>query len=618
MSLEENEHASKMAAIQRDYEDRIAEIDRLERELREKQGGQLTEEQTQAFSDARSAAQSKKNTEEERANKDTLNSMLSDIMTYQQARQQVEEEYARRRKELYEEDGKTLKQGVTEGNVANLDTSRDEALQAVDEEFASKSVEYQEWMNTIADMTLKQLTKALETAQVELEALKGSDTASDEDIAVAQAKVNNLTNQIEKVEAKGGVKGRSIESWKELGDALKDTGAEFEALGNEIGGTSGEVIKSIGSITTTAVSMMNNITQVVEMCSKGIVSTSEGASTAVKAVETASVILAIISVAIQLITKIVSIANKMHDAKYDKIIEQNQSKIDSLKESYEDLEEAVSNTFGSDAVQKLQDMNASLEQQNKLIQQQKDAEQEKKKEDESTIQGYDDAMEDNRKQMEDNTRAMEEAIFGNDIKSAIESFAEAYGDAIAEGKNLNQSMKDHAVQMMKQMVQEEIKAYIAGQGKLEALREKMALYFKDGVFSNSEIETLKAEAEAIGRDLDEKFAWAEDLLAEEDSSSSGGSSKRGIATASQESVDENNGRLMSIQLSMSEIKEQVIYTVTYLANMSNSISSGNHILSDIREQSVRANGYLEDIVKYTKPLNEKISEVVTAINKLQI
>ncbi|MBQ5840265.1 MAG: hypothetical protein IIW42_09640, partial [Bacteroidaceae bacterium] len=114
---------------------------------------------------------------------------------------------------------------------------------------------------------------------------------------------------------------------------------------------------------------------------------------------------------------------------------------------------------------------------------------------------------------------------------------------------------------------------------------------------------------------DERFGWAEDLFGE-DSSSSNSSSKRGIATASQESVDENNGRLMSIQLSMGEIKEQMIYTVTYLASMSSGVAAGNNILSDIREQAVRTNGHLEDIVKYTKPLNDKISEVVSAVNKI--
>ena len=142
----------------------------------------------------------------------------------------------------------------------------------------------------------------------------------------------------------------------------------------------------------------------------------------------------------------------------------------------------------------------------------------------------------------------------------------------------------------------------------------MDALYADGVFSAADQKLIINELEQFNNELDDRFGWAEDLFNEEEASSS--SSKRGIATASQESVDENNGRLMSIQLSMGEIKEQMIYTVTYLASMSSGVAAGNNILSDIREQAVRTNGHLEDIVKYTKPLNDKISEVVSAVNKI--
>lgn len=616
MSLEENEHAAKMVAIQRDYEDRIAEIDRQERELKEKQGGTLTEDQQKAFVDARGAAQSKKEYDEAQANKDALNTMLADIITYNQKRQQVEEEYAKERKKLFNEDG-SKKEGVTDANVANFDKNKEKALQAVDEEFASKSAEFQGWMDMIADMTLKQLTKELETAEAALANLEGQEEVDEQELAKARAKVTTLNKQIEKVEGKEQVKGRSIEKWKELKDVLSETGDEFSALGDEIGGTAGDILKNVGTIVSTSMSMMNNIVQVVEMCSTGMVGTATAGAAAMSTIEKASVILAVISAAIQLITKIVNLANKAHDAKYEKTIARNQEKIDNLKSSYEDLQETVDETFGSTAVQGLQEMNANLERQNKLIAEQKAAEEDKKKTDEEALKSYDEQMEENRKQMEENTRAMEEAIFGEDIKSAIENFAEAYGEAIAEGKNLNQSMKEHAVSMMKQMVQEQIKEYIQGQGRLEALRKKMELYFEDDVFSDAEIEAIKAEAAAIGKDLDQKFAWAEELLAE-DTDGSSSSSKRGIATASQESVDENNGRLMSIQLSMGEITAQMALSVQTMNLISKGVSDGNIVLSDIRLQAVKANGFLEDIVKYTKPLNDSIVEVVNAVKKIQL
>ena len=64
--------------------------------------------------------------------------MLADFMTYEQQRNKITEEYERQRKALYNEDG-TLRQGVTQGNVDELNRNEQEALQAVDEQFASCS-----------------------------------------------------------------------------------------------------------------------------------------------------------------------------------------------------------------------------------------------------------------------------------------------------------------------------------------------------------------------------------------------------------------------------------------------------------------------------------------------
>lgn len=630
--INKSELDRELADVQDSYAKRMEELAKLEEEWKTAQGGRLTDEQSSALSSGRDAANDVRNKgvsdavnaqmerykQEKDEEKKHLEDLLEEFETYEQARERIAKEYAEKRKQMVNEDG-SLKAGFTQGNLDNVNAQQKESEEALDQAMLEKSESYQAWLESIETKTLDSLREALVQAKFALEmaTMRGDSKGT----ATAKAQVDALSKQIKEMET--SPKKRSLEDWRNLSEAISEAGDSFEGLseelesmGGDVGKVAGAILKSVGSIGSSTIGLINNITQLTQMSIKGTQETAETSSKAVQSVEKASVILAIISAAVQIITKIINLANQMHDAKYDKVIEENQAKIDSMKKRYEELEEAVNNTFGSEAVQGLQEMNESLEQQNKLIEEQKKAEEDKKKTDEATLKSYEEQQEANRKQMEENKKAQEEAIFGDDIKSAIESFAEAYGDAIAEGKDLNQSMKDHAVQMMKQMVQEEIKAYIAGQGKLEALREKMALYFEDGVFSDSEIAAIKAEAEAIGRDLDEKFAWAEDLLAEEDSSSSGSSSKRGIATASQESVDENNGRLMSIQLSMGEIKEQMIYTVTYLASMTSSISSGNHILSDIREQAVRANGLLEDIVKYTKPLNDKVGEVVSAVNRI--
>ena len=543
--------------------------------------------------------------------KKSLEEELADILTYQQARQKVEEKFAEKRKDLYEADGKTLKAGVSEGNIVELDNDKKDAINAIDEEFASKSQVYLGWVDSISDMTIKQLNKTLDDANANLSQLEGQENADPKKLAIARAKIVELQKKIEQLEGQGDDSNkRSIDTWKELGEMLGDTADEFEALGDAIGGTTGEIVSSLGSTFSSTVGLMSNITQFVEICQKGIKNTAGTAVSAVKAVEAASVILAIISTTIQVIQKVVDVAKNLHNKQYEKDIEDKQERINKLKESYSELEKVAEKTYASNKVSQLRDMNDKLEEQNRLLQEQKDAEESKKGEVDTTK--YDDAMEANRKKIEENKEAIEEAIFGNDIQSAIESFADAYGQAIAEGKDLNESMKDHAVKMMKQMVQEEIKAYIAGQGKLEALREKMALYFEDGIFSDSEIKAIKVEAEAIGKDLENKFAWAEDLLTEEESLSSSSASRRGIATASQESVDENNGRLMSIQLSISEIITLQKMSQADTSAIRHEMIVQNRYVSEIVDMQYETIGYLKSIDTNTKQLyqmNERLGKI---------
>lgn len=608
-SLEEDDHEREMKQIQSDYDERIAEIQKMEREWKEAQGGTLTTEQRQALDNAYSVAYEKRNKEEAKANKKNLESMLADVMTYQQAREKVEKDYAKERKKLESTDG------VTKENLAQHDENRDKALQAVDEQFASKSQVYLGWLESISDMTIVQLNRALGKAQAELESLEGKSDANPEDLARARAQIAVLQKKIEQLEGKGKAETRTIDTWKDLGEVLGDTAKEFEALGDAIGGTAGEIVSSLGSTFTSTVGLMNNIVQFVDICNKGVMNTAGTAVSAIKVVEASSVILAIISTAIQVIQKIADVAKNLHNKQYEKTIEDNQKKIDGLKESYNELEEAASKAYSSDKVSKLRKMNEKLEDQNRLIQEQKTAE-ESKKGDIDTTQ-YDDAMEANRKQMAENKEAMEEAIFGEDIQSAIENFADAYAEALEGNMDMNATAKEQAVRMMKNMVMESIKAYVAGSKKMEQIRAKMDALYADGVFSAADQKLIIDELEDFNKELDDRFGWAEDLFGE-DSSSSNSSSKRGIATASQESVDENNGRLMSIQLSMGEITAQMALSVQTMNNIARGVSDGNILLSDIRLQSVKANGFLEDIVKYTKPLNDRIGEVVSAINKMNL
>lgn len=615
--LEEDEHIRKMAQIQNDYDERIREIKEQERKWRDAQGGNLTQDQVTAITQATDAAEKKRDYQEKKANKENLESMLSDVMTYEQKRTKVSEEYSKKRALIQAEIDKGT-EGFTQANLDNLNEQEQEVLQGIDDEFASKSETFLAWTNSIAEMSIKQLLNALNSAKNKLRELESSGTSNEDQLAQARATIKRLEDQIKKVDAEASVNTRTIDKWKDLKEVLDDVSSEFEEVGEAIGGTVGASISAIGSLATDTVGLINNIFEVVDVCSKGIIATSTGAVSAIKAVEAASVILALISAAITLYKKVVDVARFFRNDKYEEQIEANQEKIENLDKSYEHLSDTLDEVFGSTKVKALKEMNDNLEKQNDIIRD--NIKQTKKEwmdddEREQKLKSYQDELDANNKLIAENQEAMEEAIFGSSIQSAIEDFASAYADAVKGNMDLNETAEEQAKQAMKDMVQESIKEYIAGTAKMEEIRAKMKDLYADGAFDKADQKIITDLYRELNNEIDDRFAWAEELLGDEESAQSTSSTGKGIATASQESVDENNGRLMSIQLSMADITSHMVGIVTNLSSITSVSADNNSILSDIRMLHVQTNGWLQDIAKYTKPLNDSINSIVEQLKR---
>ena len=277
-----------------------------------------------------------------KGNKDAFDAMLADVMTYEQQRLKITEEYEEKRKQLYKTDDKgnyvvdengnrQLREGVTQGNVDELNLQEQNALQAVDEQFAQREETYRAWCNEIANYTLEQLQAVLEQAEAELNELESSGTASDSQLSTARAKVTTAKKKVSEANAKNSVSPdkRSIKEWEDLYKTLLECEREFESLGDTVGGVAGEIISTAGSIMTSSLSMINGIVSLVNMSSQGIQGTATAAATAIQTVEKASVILTIISAALQIAMQIVNLFN--NDEKKQEEIEALQGRIDQLQ-----------------------------------------------------------------------------------------------------------------------------------------------------------------------------------------------------------------------------------------------------------------------------------------------
>lgn len=570
----------------------------------------------------------------ETENKKTLDKMLADVMTYEQQRAQIEEEYARRRADMYvggkEENG--LREGVTQGNVDELNLQEQNALTAIDEQFAQREAEYEAWCDWIATLSLEKLQEVLEQAEKELADLEKSGTGDSQQIAVARAKVANAKSKVDKQASKQNQSPdkRSIEEWNDLRESLEDCVDAFEEVGDAVGGVAGDILSTAGSIATSTLSMINGIVQLVNMSDTGMQGTATAAATAIATVEKASVILAVISAAMQIAMQIINLFN--NDDKKQEEIEALQGRIDQLQweldnadavrlqqnsfNAMEKLREVTSQvrmefyklrlevgdnwgafstlfkklssdedmlTKASDELAKAygniaytadkalggadydsaKDQLKNIAEQQLLIQEQINAEQSKKDTDQGKIDEWEQKIQELGEQAVTIINEMVEDIIGgsaadiaDELGSAfIEAFQNGEDAAEAWGEKVNEIVADIMKRMLvKQLLEERIGDIF------DKYKEK---WFKDGEFQGldaviNSMGGFAADLNAVG----DEFAVIWDNLPDSvknmfttTADATREASEQGIATASQESVDELNGRATAIQSHTYSINE---------------------------------------------------------------
>lgn len=312
--------------------------------------------------------------------------------------------------------------------------------------------------------------------------------------------------------------------------------------------------------------------------------------------------------AIGLVSSLASSIAKIHDAKNEKRIQKLQDQVDTLDRSYEKLGKSIEAAYGKSASSLIEDQNKLLEQQKVLIQNQIKEEQDKKNTDSDRIKEWENQIDEINNLISDNKEKAIDVIFGEDLKSAIDNFAEAYADAWASGENRAKSAKDVVKQMMQQMVTESIKAAIKSSNKMEEIRTKLQQFYADNVLSQWEQDYINNMAEQLQQEIDAQFGWADSLMGES-STTEQKSTAGGFETMSQDTATELNGRFTALQLSGEEIKNQMISAVISLNSLLSVSTNSNSILNNILNQHVITNSYLEDIAKYTKLLIDIKSDI---------
>lgn len=503
--------------------------------------------------------------EEEDANKELQDKLLSDFRTFEEQKKSIQDEYALLRNSAMAQNNATL--------LAEINKGEAEALSALN---AQMLMQTDSWKNLFTDLdalTVEQIDKLISEIQEKM------NTA---DLKLNPADLKAVLDKLD--EAKKKI--LDVNPFKALGSALSGVFKKSESGSKK---TSADIKRDWSNLANATEGTFDFINDAIDSCDvlgdligdsgkatiqmlQGVATAGIAMSAAIKTAEKGSVILAAISIALTAIQWIATIFN--NDAKLEKRIQNIQMRIDDLSNSFDRLSSAVGRTYWeyndqekdahekrlnaikeqiaaleqqaavakaswnfvqyAQLVKQIKDLRYQLEkaeqsgdmfqlyelqkrnlsEQQELIKQQIQAEKDKKKTDNGKIADWEEQIKDIDSQLEELENTMLETLAGTDVKSAIDEFADALVDAYVQGEDAAKALGEVTKEVMKKAVVEAIKRQFLAKAINDAvlyLGESM----KDGVLDDKERAKFESMVNAAGdatkKALESVGDWIKDI-----------------------------------------------------------------------------------------------------------
>ena len=612
--------AKKIAQINLDYDNEIASILAKEKEWKEAQNGNLTQEQTIEIRTAlvNSWVKKEKGTtsvdkEELEAENKAMNDYLKTYGNFQEKLLAIKRDYEDKRGKAMTEGERLMLDEEYKRQVADLQTEANKTTNAITQLFSN-----------MKDKTLEELLDLSERGAEALRFLQGSwNDSKGAELGITKEQFDLWSQSPEKL--------------KDISDALSDiqresdelrpsmdkvmTGIDrFFAAGSDakkmeealrlINGGVNEVMGSVNFLSDTFNKLgdsfggvFGGIADGFNIAMDSVNSAMQGASAAASlglgGIGTAA------GAAIGLVTSLASSIAKIHDSKNEKRIERFQDQIDTLDRSYDNLGRSIEEAYSKEASDLIEQNNVLLEQKKQLINLQILEEKSKKKPDNDRIKEWQQAIDDIDITIEENKEKAVDAIFGEDVQSAIERFSSAVTDMWANNVSGSKNARDAVKAMMQQMVTASIKGMIQTSSKMEEIRQKLQEFYADNVLTGWEQDYIYNMADKLQEELDKQFDWASDLFKneEEGSSSQQSASSRGFGTEmTHEDAGELSGRFTALQITGEESKEQLIQISQFSKMLVDSNMKCVENIDGLVNLTIISNQHLENIAKHTRLL----------------
>lgn len=603
-----SEEAKRTQAIKDRYD--------KEREWAKKQlaGGSINQDQYNKFVSNIDVAEQK----------EQFGALLKDYATFQQNREKITKEYNDKINKMNKANAEAARKGeapvFSAGNFEEAKRQQQEAYDDLDKLIAQRNEDFKALSATISNKTVEWLTKTIEQEKAALASLTPTDDKSAESAAVLRAKIKVLEEQlIVQKKKKDDKDANTLLKWKKTSAALEDVRKATDDVINSfenLDDSTKAVLSAVSTVAGTTIEVIGRITTLTDDAGNSMTLTAFMASESISMVEKASVILTVISAALRVAMAIANLFNK--DNKRQKEIERLQDQVDALQKSYDKLGKAIDKSYSKDASKLIEQQNKLLQQQKLLIEQQIREEEEKKKSDNNKIKEWKDKIDEINETIEDNKEAQIDAIFGADVQSAIDDFAEAYIEAWAAGEDKAKSMKDVVKKMIKGVVVEMLKADLAT--PIEKLRLKIKDMLTDDIIDDYEQAQIDKIIEDLSSNADKKYSWADKYIKEQEEQEeqneedTRSAQAKGMATMSQDTGDKLDGKFTAglIYLDkMTTSSYDIAGSIKELTRQSydgwKNVEAIKDISRNIEVLSIRIADNTEDIGTILKSINKNTS-----------
>lgn len=284
----------------------------------------------------------------------------------------------------------------------------------------------------------------------------------------------------------------------------------------------------------------------------------------------------------------------------DKAITTKQEKIESKQKDNEDIDKTISKLdralnklYSKDAAENLRSQNDELQKQKDNYAEMIEIEKSKKNPDEEQIAEWEAAMDDIDNQIEDNADKVKEAING----ITFDAFRDKFLDALLDMENGVEGLSESVEEDIRRAMYEALLTNDEFENEMQGLYADLADAIESDNYSEiariqKQIEDLYAKMAAEGKEIDEKLGY--------EGKSDREASEKGIAQASQTSIDELNGTMTNIQSHTFSINQQMASVVNITSQILARVTSIDANTSRLSE--------IEDTMKY---MREDISSMAT-------